>query len=58
VVEVSGASDDEAVERALAVLEPADDIHATAAYRTHLARALTRRVLHAATDDARERIAG
>ena len=58
VVDVSGASDDEAVERALAVLEPADDIHATAAYRTHLARVLTRRVLQAATDDARERIAG
>jgi 2-furoyl-CoA dehydrogenase FAD binding subunit len=58
VVDVSGASDDQAVERALAVLEPADDIHATAAYRTHLARVLTRRVLQAATDHARERIAG
>ena len=55
VVDVSGCSIDEAVDRALAALEPADDIHATAAYRAHLARVLTRRVLTAATDDARER---
>ncbi len=56
VVDVSGCSIDEAVDRALAALEPADDIHATAAYRAHLARVLTRRVLAAATDHARERV--
>ncbi|HEX6148632.1 FAD binding domain-containing protein [Nocardioides sp.] len=55
VVDVSGSSDDEAVERALEQLEPADDIHATAAYRAHLARVLTRRVLRAATRDALDR---
>jgi len=56
VVDVSGCSIDEAVDRALGALEPADDIHATAAYRAHLARVLTRRVLTAATDHARERV--
>lgn len=58
VVDVSGCSTDEAVDRALGALEPADDIHATAGYRAHLARVLTRRVMQAAADDARERISG
>jgi carbon-monoxide dehydrogenase medium subunit len=43
---------DQASDLALAELDPADDIHATAAYRAHLVRVLTRRVLGAAYDDA------
>ena len=51
--------DDEAVvELALSRLDPADDIHATAAYRAQLVRVLTRRVLRAAYDDARHRAEG
>ncbi len=46
---------DAAAEIALAELDPADDIHATAAYRTQLARTLTGRVVRAAYDDARGR---
>jgi carbon-monoxide dehydrogenase medium subunit len=37
---------------ALTALDPADDLHATAAYRAHLVRVLTSRVLAAAYDDA------
>ncbi len=37
---------------ALSRLDPADDIHATAAYRAQLVRVLTARVLSAAHDDA------
>jgi carbon-monoxide dehydrogenase medium subunit len=44
-----------AAEAALAQLDPAGDIHATAAYRAQLVRVLTSRVLRAAYDDARER---
>jgi 2-furoyl-CoA dehydrogenase FAD binding subunit len=55
VVDVSGRTPDEAVEHALTELEPAGDIHATADYRAHLVRVLTRRVLAAATEDARGR---
>ena len=40
---------------ALAELEPADDIHASADYRAHLVKVLTRRVLAAAIDHARSR---
>jgi carbon-monoxide dehydrogenase medium subunit len=40
---------------ALAELEPADDIHATADYRAHLVRVLVPKVLAAATDHARRR---
>ena len=40
---------------ALAELDPADDIHATAAYRAHLVKVLAPRVLAAATDHARSR---
>jgi carbon-monoxide dehydrogenase medium subunit len=39
-------------ETALAALDPADDIHATAAYRAQLVRVLTARVLRAAHDHA------
>ncbi len=54
VVDVTDALDDPAA-KALAELEPADDIHATADYRAHLVKVLTRRVLAAATEHARER---
>lgn len=39
-------------ELALTMLDPAEDIHATAAYRAQLVRVLTARVLRAAYDDA------
>ena len=55
VVEVSGMSAAEAADHVLTVLEPADDIHATAAYRSRLVRVLTSRVLAEATDHARRR---
>ncbi len=58
VVDVSQAVRDEdadPVAAALAVLEPAEDIHASADYRAHLAKVLTTRVLAAAIDDARAR---
>jgi 2-furoyl-CoA dehydrogenase FAD binding subunit len=45
----------EAADHVLTVLEPADDIHATAAYRSRLVRVLTSRVLAEATDHARRR---
>lgn len=53
VVDVSDALDDPAT-RALAELDPADDIHATAAYRAHLVKVLVPKVLAAATDHARQ----
>jgi 2-furoyl-CoA dehydrogenase FAD binding subunit len=40
---------------ALGELDPADDVHATAAYRAQLVRVLTARVLRGAYDDARAR---
>ncbi len=49
---VDDASLAAAAEEALAGLDPAEDIHATAAYRAQLARVLTARVLRAAYDDA------
>jgi 2-furoyl-CoA dehydrogenase FAD binding subunit len=58
VVDVTDAVRDPAGDpaaAALAELEPADDIHATAAYRAHLVTVLTPRVVAAATDDARSR---
>jgi 2-furoyl-CoA dehydrogenase FAD binding subunit len=54
VVDVTDALDDPAG-AALAELEPADDIHATAAYRAHLVKVLTPRVLADAIHHARER---
>ena len=44
-------------EAALAQLEPADDIHATAAYRAQLVRVLTSRVVRSAHEDALRRSA-
>jgi 2-furoyl-CoA dehydrogenase FAD binding subunit len=59
VVDLTEAWDrpDDAAELALAELDPADDIHATATYRAQLVRVLTGRVLRAAYDDARARTA-
>ena len=37
---------------ACATLDPSDDVHATAAYRTHIAGVLVRRALHAAHQNA------
>jgi 2-furoyl-CoA dehydrogenase FAD binding subunit len=53
--EVSTSSTDAAGELALQQLDPADDLHASAAYRAQLVRVLTARVLGAAYDDARAR---
>jgi 2-furoyl-CoA dehydrogenase FAD binding subunit len=54
VVDVTEAwgSPDDAGDLALARLDPADDVHATAAYRARLVRVLTARVLQEAYDDA------
>jgi carbon-monoxide dehydrogenase medium subunit len=57
VIDVSGLTPADAVEHVLTELEPAEDIHATVAYRAQLVRVLTRRVLDAATTQARERAA-
>jgi carbon-monoxide dehydrogenase medium subunit len=54
---VTDAALDAAGEAALARLEPADDIHASAAYRAQLVRVLTARVLASAVDHARGRAA-
>jgi CO/xanthine dehydrogenase FAD-binding subunit len=53
--EVTTGSTAAAAERALEVLDPADDLHASAAYRSQLVRVLTARVLRTAYDDARSR---
>lgn len=58
VVDVTDAVRDPAGDpaaTALAELDPADDIHATAAYRAHLVKVLAPKVLAAATDHARQR---
>jgi 2-furoyl-CoA dehydrogenase FAD binding subunit len=52
---VSTTSTEAAADEALAHLDPADDLHASAAYRAQLVRVLTGRVLRAAYDDARAR---
>lgn len=48
VVDLTGVADDDLGEAALAHLEPAEDIHATAAYRAQLVRVLTARVVRSA----------
>lgn len=55
VVDLSGVADDDLGEAALAALDPAEDIHASAAYRSQLVRVLTTRVVRAARDHARDR---
>jgi 2-furoyl-CoA dehydrogenase FAD binding subunit len=52
VVDLTGVPLADTGEAALEQLEPADDIHATAAYRAQLVRVLTERVVRAAHDDA------
>jgi CO/xanthine dehydrogenase FAD-binding subunit len=52
---VSAGATDSAGELALAELDPADDVHATSAYRSQLVQVLTCRVLRSAYADARER---
>lgn len=54
VVDVTHALDDPDT-AALAELDPAEDIHASADYRAHLVKVLTTRVLAAAIDHARSR---
>lgn len=54
VVDLSGVPLAEMGEAALAHLDPADDIHATAAYRAQLVRVLTERVVKAAMDSIPE----
>ncbi|MCD4525410.1 xanthine dehydrogenase family protein subunit M [Nocardioides sp. cx-173] len=51
VVDLSGVPVKDLGEAALARLEPAGDIHATAAYRAQLVRVLTERVVREATGD-------
>ncbi|CAB4716535.1 MAG: xanthine dehydrogenase family protein subunit M [Actinobacteria bacterium] len=55
VVDLSGVADDDLGDAAVAALDPADDIHATAAYRAQLVRVLTRRVVAAAREGADRR---
>jgi 2-furoyl-CoA dehydrogenase FAD binding subunit len=50
VVDLSGVSDADLGDAALARLEPGDDIHATAAYRAQLVRVLTARVVRSARE--------
>ena len=57
VVDLSGVAEERWGDAALEQLDPADDIHATADYRAHLARVLTARVVRAAYDDAKARAA-
>jgi carbon-monoxide dehydrogenase medium subunit len=50
VVDLSGVSETDLGDAALEHLEPADDIHASSAYRAQLVRVLTRRVVRAARE--------
>jgi 2-furoyl-CoA dehydrogenase FAD binding subunit len=52
VVDLTGVPTEEMGEAALAHLDPADDIHATAAYRSQLVRVLTERVVRSAREGA------
>jgi carbon-monoxide dehydrogenase medium subunit len=58
VVDLTGVAEDELGEAALAHLEPATDIHATAAYRAQLVRVLTARVVRSAQEHAASRTTG
>jgi len=55
VVDLAGVPEDRWGDVALEQLDPADDIHASAAYRAQLVRVLTARVVRAANDDATTR---
>ena len=50
VVDLSGVADEDLGEAALAHLDPADDIHASASYRAQLVRVLTGRVVRSARE--------
>jgi 2-furoyl-CoA dehydrogenase FAD binding subunit len=50
VVDLSGVADADLAEAALAQLDPAEDIHATTAYRAQLVRVLTARVVRSARE--------
>ena len=50
VVDLSGVPDDQLGEVALAQLDPAEDIHASAEYRAQLVRVLTERVVRSARE--------
>ena len=52
---LTDADHDAAADLALAALDPQEDIHATAAYRTQLVRVLTRRAVESASAEASER---
>jgi carbon-monoxide dehydrogenase medium subunit len=51
VVDLTGVPLEEMGEKALTQLDPADDIHASAAYRAQLVRVLTTRVVRSARED-------
>jgi carbon-monoxide dehydrogenase medium subunit len=53
VVDLTGVADADLGEAALAQLDPAEDIHASAAYRAQLVRVLTARVVRSAREGAR-----
>jgi 2-furoyl-CoA dehydrogenase FAD binding subunit len=55
VVDLSGVADDDLGEAALAQLDPAEDIHASAAYRAQLVRVLTGRVVRSARESRQAR---
>ena len=55
VVDLTGVPDDRMADEALAHLDPAGDIHATADYRAQLVRVLTTRVVRSAREHARSR---
>ena len=52
---LTDAAHEDAADLALAALDPQEDIHATAAYRSQLVRVLTRRAVVAASAEASER---
>jgi 2-furoyl-CoA dehydrogenase FAD binding subunit len=54
VVDLSGVAEEDLGEAALEHLDPADDIHASAAYRAQLVRVLTARVVRSAQAHAEE----
>lgn len=58
VVDLTGVPEDRWGEAALDHLDPADDIHATAAYRAQLVRVLTARVVRSAHEHARSSTGG
>lgn len=58
VVDLTGVPEEQWADTALAQLDPAADIHASADYRAHLVRVLTTRVVRSAHEHAATRRAG